>query len=175
MSGETNIFDFDTAIYSAFQRLFSDNAITLVTPKESAQFQKDRARVEMLFQLGQAKQSYHIVNNQLRNASWFAQVIFQIITPQGETSATLIPVLDSSEAHREYRARVRNILSTAKDALNGNDLTGDAYLPFHEVQLINDLSTSPEYKPQDGIESSRMVYGLEFGIDQGAWVELTAA
>lgn len=171
MSAETDIYDFETAIEDAVEALMLDNDLEVVTPRTAEKFQKARPRLELLFKVHGAKQSYHVVENKKRNATWAGELTVAIVTGTGETDSE--NVTDSSQVHREYRARVRNLMATAADDLNGNDDAGDRFLAFHQVQNVVESGNVPKYGTDKGYEMSTLSYQIDFGVHKDAWTALT--
>ncbi len=159
------IYDFETAIEAAVAKCLRDvQELTTATPADAATFQNTRPRVEVTFTTGAAKQSFHMVSGIKRNATWGGQLHLDIITAADSTGKA---------SHRTYRAFVREALANLLTDINGNDPDGNAYLPCHHIQNIVEAGTIPQYQPQTGIEQSGLIFNVEFGVDAGAWVELT--
>lgn len=166
-----HLYEFGEAFEEPTSKILVAAGFTSYTPMLAASVQKKRPRSELVFQLGVEKKSYHQITRasgivELRNASWFAQLMVFIITEAAQD------VNHSAIIHREYRSQVLAIFATLKDALNGNDAAGLQYLPYHQVQLITQTSNVVNYKPQDNQEISRINFSLEFGIRYSAWAEL---
>ncbi len=163
MSGITNLYNFETQIEDGLSAVLIAAGLNAATPRTASKFQKIRPRVELLFDVGAARQSYHIVNEQKRNASWTGTLKVGIITESENIG---------SEDHRNYRAEIRNAMALAFYTMNVADTS--APLPYHEIQgPFIELSTSPSYAPQDGVEMSLLNYRVDFGIVFAAWAELS--
>lgn len=187
------LFDFDTAIEDGFAVLFMDAGLKTYSPRMAVEFQKERPRVEFMFRSGASKKSYGPAGFTKFNASWFGELQANIITASGDSTG-----LDSSVAHRQYRAMVRYQMMSNRptneggmlDGINGTrpaDLepitlgygvtartisSGDQYLLYHKIQNIVETGTTPTYSTDKGFEESSLVYSVEFGIDGAAWSEL---
>lgn len=184
--GITNLYDLETALEDAFQCALTDAGLTVVAPRQNAKdFQKQRPRVELMLTLGNAKQSYASateftgVPDDLRNLTWGARLELSLIANSVGGS--------DNPAHRTYRAYIRNVMATMRATVNGvrpDDLepfetgdrtinSGDRYLPYHQVQNIVEAGTSPTYKPETGVETSKIIFAIDFGIITAALAELT--
>ena len=146
------IYDFETPIEQAFATLLKAAELNVLTPSDTPTMQSARPRVDLAFQVGSAKRSYHIVSTVLRNASWQGHLTLQLIT-----NPAVKPM------HRAYRAEIRNVMAQwASITMN-----------CHKLQGCYESSTTPTFKTDDGYEVSTLVYTIDFGIDAGAWAELT--
>jgi hypothetical protein len=152
-----NIYDFETQLETAFLAGLTAAGLTAVGPADAPTFERTRPYVAIRFACGPAKQSYHIVSGAKRNASWSGQLEVVLIT---DATAT------GKASHRNYRALVRKVMADLRNTLNAD-------LDYHKIQNIVEQSTAPEYKPEDGSEMSHLLYAVDFGIDAGAWGELT--
>ena len=171
MSGETNLYDFEAQIEDAVAAVLSASDMQVVTPRTAGKFQKARPRIEVLFQTGHAKQSYHVINGANRNASWAGSLTLTIVTQPGDPDTSGNP--DSSEVHRQYRARLRNLMATSVVTLNGSDASNNRYLPYHQIQNVVENGTTPKYATDKGYEMSTITFAVDFGIHKDAWAELT--
>lgn len=165
MSAES-LYDFETAMENAFAFAMRDAGLTVATPRDFATYELSRPRVDLMFQSGPAKQSFHLVNDVRRNAAW-SGTLNLVVVCDGEGWGSV--------AHRTYRAKVREVMATMLGCINSLNDTNDAklYLPHHTVNNIVDMGTVQQVKATEGIEESQMQYAIEFGITHSAWAELT--
>jgi hypothetical protein len=167
MTPEQNIYDIEGAFETAIQTLFKAGQFVVTIPSTVQTFQQTRPRLDAVFQIGNEKKSYHVfTDGSKRNATWFAQLILEVVTDSGDGVSGDVLI------HRAYRANVRNFLAPGLSVLNGVDATGAAYLPFHKLQLANETGTTLEYKWADNVVRSRITFNIEIGIDRAAWAEL---
>lgn len=176
MSVITNIYDPASKIEDAIASIFTSNSLTPSIPRTAAELQKTRPRVEIIFDVGAEKQSYHTFDDgTMRNATWFGQLRLRII---GNTATSGSG--SGVTSFREIQATVAYLMSSMVVTLNtgiytnnfGDHVAGDAYLDYHKVQRITGTAFAPQYKFEDGWLASDPVFAFEFGVDQGAWTEL---
>jgi hypothetical protein len=152
-------------INEALATIFTLAGLTAYHPNSAPVLQKARARIEINTQVGAEHQSYHTFSDgSKRNAAWTGQIEFSIIAPT--TSA------DGAESLSQIQAVFAWCMSNIAADLNGNDSSGNAYLPYHEIQRITGNALAQSFPYEDGYLMAKPVYALEFGIDGGAWVEL---
>lgn len=184
-NGITNLYDYETPIEDGFSCALQDAGLTVVTLRSGVAFQETRPRVELLFKLGPARQSYGPVGFTELNASWTGRLEIELITNTADTR--------QARAFRIYRASLRNIMASLRPptdnqfgGINSNrtaglpDLTigdrvyssGDQYLLYHKVQNIIEDGADPDPQPDKGLETSKLYYRIDFGIDAAAWAEL---
>lgn len=152
---------------AAFAAALRDAGLTVATPLEFSSLKLERPRVDLMFNPGPARQSFHLVSGVKRNATWTGSLNLVIVC-DGEGWG--------SAQHRAYRASVRNVMATLLNTINSLNDAQDAkrYLPYHTVNNIVDMGTTQQVKVEDGIEESQMQYAVEFGITLGAWAELNS-
>lgn len=161
MTAAERVYDFEGQMYAALALVFDDLEAKVWTPNDAPKVTRPRPRTEAIYSVGAEKQSYIVFSNGTkRNASWFSNLSFEMVTDAGNI-----------DAHRAYRGFVRNLLAPNITLLNGaSTKTGAQLLPYHRIQLIRETGTSNEYKNEDGYLRSRINYDVEFGIDHGVWL-----
>lgn len=150
-----NLYDFETAIETAVAAALTDAGLIAVTPSSDPTFQKTIPRIEVSFQPGAAKQTWHPTQN--RNCTWTGMLSLAVVT-EGDSQNRAV--------HRQYKAELRNVMADLRNTLN-------ATLDYHKIQNIVDAGVSSEsYQPEQGVDVSVLHFNVDFGIDNGAWVEL---
>lgn len=186
-NGITNLYDWETAIEDGFACALLDQGIETRTLRSDPQFQEVRPRVELLFRGGPARQSYGPSGYTTRNASWTGRLEIQLITNTDTTRQT--------RGFRTYRAYVRSVMETMRpnpaninntglNAVRDSDAasvtlgdrtfaaSGD-YCIYHKIQNIIEEGADQDPDPDKGIDTSKIYYRIDFGIDGAAWAELT--
>ena len=163
MSVESDLFDFENIIPTAVASVFTDNDFTAanaLTALSDPEFQKARARVEIIFKVtGEVfPQRYAILTDgTVRNAAW-----------KGLLSIVAITAADKAGkiTHGEYRAKVRNFCLNLRDRVNGTALTK------HKLQQVLSGPTTVGIRTKDGFEQSTLDFAIEFSIQGDAWAAL---
>src|ERR1044071_2948347 len=163
MSVESDLFDFENIIPTAVASVFTDGGFTAanaLTSLSDPKFQKERARVEIIFKVtGEVfPQRYAIMNDgSVRNAAW-----------KGQLSVVAITAADAAGkiTHGEYRAKVRNFCANLRDRVNSTALTK------HKLQQVLSGPTTVGIRAKDGYEQSTLDYAVEFSIQGDAWAAL---
>lgn len=163
MSAEVNIYDFEGAIEGATAQMFTDEGIVCLTEISDPQFQKERPRLEIEFTLGSSG-TMLLPERGVVAAAGFARAT----TFSGNLSVDVITAADYG-LHRQFKARVRNIIATLARRLNDG-----IKLPYHAISSVNFGSAEPMIKAEDGLYLTRMSFDLNFSVQANAWASLNA-
>jgi hypothetical protein len=150
MSALATIYDFETPIESAFAALLAAQGLTAKATADSIDFQSDRPRVEVQFNVTGANDSRQFAcpDGVHRHDLYSGTLTLAIITESG-----------ADTTHAEYRAKVRTAMSGAYSASMA-DL---------EIRYLVPQSSTPAVRPEDNLQVSNLTYEVRFGIKPTAW------
>jgi len=130
---------------------------------EIIDFQRDRPRVEIMFQPGAGQgqlRPLRISDTQEIpvETSWGGQFKLEVIT------------LPDIRIHRAFVTAVRFVMHTQLYTLNGNQLTR------HVIQrAFTDSGSTPALQPDQGDFQTTLLFDLDFSIQDDAWPEFIPA
>jgi hypothetical protein len=156
----TEIYDFETAIESAFETLCNEAFIDTSSSNTKKDFSDKIPRVEFVLQLGGEAGHNSTTTPHHRADTFTASLTGALITlPQQDDTAT-------RSQHAEYRATIRNIMAKARRELSDNraDL-----LPYHNILDIVSSGSSAQYQSEEGHWMTRMNYEIKFAVRPDAW------
>jgi hypothetical protein len=176
------VYQFETAIETAFARVLASRQMTVYTPSNDefltpefiesnpdlaeylpngSAFQKKRPRLEVVMTLGAGKGILLPLAGRLAVSGSLPETSYS-------SSLRVFVVTESKvQIHRAHCAMARSLFDTIREALNETSL-----LPFHSVQSIRLSGSSPSYRTQDGAYETEMAYELDFCIRREAWTAL---
>lgn len=155
MSTLAAIYDFETPIEGAIKTLLTDAGLTVKTPDDAIDFQKDRPRVEVMFAETGANDSRRQIcpdgkyRHDLYRGTLTLAVVTAPRTDDGEQTTT----------HQEYKAKVRQVMSDAY-AATLDDL---------EIRNVIPAGSTPRISPEDGVEVSNLLFNIEFNVKETSW------
>ena len=152
MSTELEVYDFETAIESAVQALFTARSMSCYTSATAPEFRKALPRVTLMFSLGPATDHLQAVTlDGMLDARVYdafdGAMVFELLTKA------------SHDEHAAWRAEARAVASRVI-FLN---------LPHHEVQQFRPDGSSLVMTPQEGFYRSIMQYSVRCAVRHEAW------
>lgn len=172
------LLDFETPIETMFAHLFGEAQIAVYTPANAGfvtdtwrtdnpelalfifsneeEFQKQRPRVELIFNAGTA-------TGHLFNAS--GSGTFKDYRTDAYEGTLMIGVITKANIleHRAFCARVRKLMGDTWDDL------ATEHTPYHLINKCLESGTSHEYAAQDGLFRTTITYDTHFNIRSDAW------
>lgn len=154
-----DIWNIRGALEPAIQQAMGDT-LTALTTQDAQQFQKARARVEIMFIWGGSKDKHLAPADRTKLAddvedAWSGTVRLQIITEADK------------DIHASYEAFCRYVMHTLPSRINEKVLT------YHKVYgPIQHLGTGLTMKSNEGVYMTEINFGLVVSIHASAWAQL---
>ncbi len=156
MSSFAAIYDFEAQLEAAFIDFLNTVSVAAMGPDALIAFQKATPRTEAMFTEGGAIDTHRFqtydgnYRHDLYQGSLTLRLITRPRTKDGEANT----------AHSTYRAKIRNMMSRAKQEVEMDNL---------ELRYLVPSGNSPSIKSEDGYEMSTMTFQITFGIKTGVW------
>ncbi len=169
------IYDFEGAIEPAIKTLLTDKGLACLTTRDAPTLQKAVPRVELSYTHGPGLKRFVgidvLVAAQLappevlttnvkdawifrRESCWQGQLNLEIITQADVNS------------HAQYRSKVRSVIASCWQFINGFTIT------YHSILFENEGGNSPVYQPQEGYYGTKIVYPVKISVQADAWAAL---
>jgi len=145
------LYRIESAIETAVSTLFT--AQSIVHHKSRATATKTAPFVDVEASLGEVTGRFYTDNdNVLRDASFNFRLSLRVVTNR----------LDDSTTHRDYRAKIRNVLAQYVADLN-------AELTYHAVAELHHVESTPEIETEGDLDVSAMQYAGVIDIKNDSW------
>jgi hypothetical protein len=158
------VYDIETAIESGFKAVFAEDGLTAYTINDLGETQKERPRVEIMYQHGGEAGHNSTASTYYRPDTFTGSLTVAVVTNSKDESIGIAE-------HAQFRGRVRNIMVKSRTRFKADRDAADvdALLPHHCVLDVVESGTSPGYSPDDGHLVSRINYELKVCIRDDAW------
>lgn len=168
------VYDFESAIEPAIKTILEAQSLTCLTSRDALTFEKAVPRVEIVYLHGPGLKKWAdlqtlidaglvpvgLTPNQYwqmrRESAWQSQLNLNAITKADVA------------VHANYRAKVRAVLASCWQFINGFSIT------THMLNFDNEGGNSPIYKPQDGFFGTTISYPVKVSVQADAWSALSS-
>lgn len=151
------IYSFEFIFAEALRLAFEQDGISSYNMFVLPEFQRDRARVEIVFVPGQGQNIRRKIDYAFRECAW-----------KGEYQLAVITKPDPAE-HARYLALIRNFMAGAQSLINDTDM-----MHYHTIQhFSHDNGTSTRIATEDGYFVTNLNFGIDFSIQGNGWSLIT--
>lgn len=152
---ELETYDFETILETAIVTVLTAANITNVSSDSDPQFQTERPRTNVMIQVGGTASPWRMLQPNDKAIGYIgaytAQLELTMITGTNEAGKS---------AHKAYRSRIRHVMEPILflPAINGIEVLA------HKIQKLTPSGTSPVYKDDDGYQTSKLAYSIDFSL-----------
>ncbi len=158
MSAITDLYDFETILPNAVKTVLQDQFdLVAFTLADKIDFQKDRPRVEIIYQhQGETNpKRIAMLPDGSKRTSCFRGELKLIAISEAEETGKL--------AHSQYRAQVRNACSQLEQLVN------ETQLDKHRINFTVTGHEVTGVRQQDGYQQTTFPFIIDISIQQDAW------
>lgn len=157
MTPEEQVYAFERILPLGLQPVMVAAGIAAFTITDAPDLQKDRPRAELFFSAGQGQGIFKQITVDGEpypaESSWVGQYEIIAVTE------------DDPEVHLLYLAKLRSIMFRAGPKINATEP-----MTLHKLQpFIRDGGTLNNWTPQEGAVHSRLLFEVNFSIQDDAW------
>lgn|GEM_PF-1749358 len=146
-----DIYDYETAIETAVKTLLTDNGITAVRQRDTAELATPR--VDVQFAVGAGEDHSHVFRNGEQRPDIFnGNLRLQVVTSRNQNDTN----------HGTFRAKVREAIYKWRDSLN-------PILAYHAVLKVLESGTVPDIVEDQDQDVSIVNFNIVFCVRADAW------
>lgn len=155
MPTEAQIYEFEIAIPRIVQTVFEAGDIIAWTAADDPALQRERPRVELVFQVGPATDHLQTVT---------LDTVTGCLVHDSYTGVLMISAYTKADyaEHIAYLAKIRAVASR---------LIYMETLDFHEIYAVTPAGTTAAIQPEEGVYEARLQYNLGFCVKHDQWPE----